>query len=37
MHPSTFDRCDPITEDDAAIEAALKDAHVPSLMAALFT
>ena len=35
MHPSRFDRCEPITEDDATIEAALKDAHVPSLMAAL--
>lgn len=35
MRTSTFDRCEPIVEDDTAIEAALSEAYVPSVMAAL--
>jgi 4-hydroxyacetophenone monooxygenase len=35
MRQTTFDHCEPITQDDEAIRAALQDAHVPSLMLAL--
>ena len=35
MRQCAFDRWESITEDDQAIEAALQDAHIPSLMLAL--
>jgi 4-hydroxyacetophenone monooxygenase len=35
VHETKFDRCEPITEDDRAIESALRDAHLPSLMVSL--
>ena len=35
MRQTTFDHCEPVTDDDHAIRAALQDAHVPSLMLAL--
>src|ERR1700687_3381223 len=35
MRPTTFNHCEPITEDDQTIATALQEAHVPSLMLAL--
>jgi len=35
MRQDTFNRWDRITEDDEAIQSALQDAHIPSLMLAL--
>jgi len=35
MRATTFNNCEPITDDDQTIAAALQEAHVPSLMLAL--